>query len=223
VDGATDAAARLALLDAETDVSVTRRVYDEWAPEYDGEAAAALMGHRSPVEVAERVAALVRPEAEVLDAGCGTGLVGAALAARGFRSVDGLDLSPGMLRHARRRGVYHDLGPADLRLSTPGAAAKFGVVTCAGVLAPGHLGPGALVGLVRVLRPGGVLVATVAEDCWTAEGYDRALKRLVADGYADVVEDPDAAAAAGPAGPGRLLVLEAREVPGPGRSVIWVP
>ncbi|MFC5138632.1 class I SAM-dependent DNA methyltransferase [Actinomycetospora rhizophila] len=220
MDGATGAAARLALLDAGTDVSVTRRVYDEWAPDYDGEDVAALMGHRSPVEVAERVAGLVPPDTEVLDAGCGTGLVGAALAARGFRSVDGLDLSPGMLRRARRRRVYHDLGPADLRLVTPGAAAKFGVVTCAGVLAPGHLGPGALVGLVRVLRPGGLLVATVAEESWIAEGYDRTLKRLVADGYADVVGDADGA---DPAGPGRLLVLEAREVPGPGRSVIWIP
>ncbi|MDD7937291.1 class I SAM-dependent methyltransferase [Actinomycetospora lutea] len=218
MDSATGAAARLALLDADTDVSVARRVYDEWAPTYDGEDVAALMGHRTAAHVADRVLALVRPDTEVLDAGCGTGLVGAELAVRGFRSIDGLDLSPGMLRRARRRGVYHDLGPADLRVSTPGASGKFGVLTCVGALAPGHLGPGALVGLVRVLRPGGFLVATVAEDAWMAGGYDRALGRLTADGYAEVVED-----GADGDGPGRLLVLEAREVPGPGRSVIWIP
>ncbi|MEJ2859805.1 class I SAM-dependent DNA methyltransferase [Actinomycetospora flava] len=217
MDGATGAAARLGLLDGGTDAAVARRVYDEWAPTYDDEDAGALMGHRSAAQVADRVAALVRPETEVLDAGCGTGRVGAELAARGFRSIDGLDLSPGMLRRARRRGVYHDVGPADLRRTTPGAGGKYGVVTCVGALAPGHLGPGALVGLLRVLRPGGYLVATVADDTWAAEGYDKVMARLVSDGYGDVVEETS------DPGPGRLVVLAAREVPGPGRSVIWIP
>lgn len=217
MDGVMDGVARLALLGDGTDPAVCRRVYDEWAPTYDDEDVAALMGHRTAAQVVDRVVALVRPDTEVLDAGCGTGLVGAELAARGFRSIDGLDLSPGMLRRARRRGVYHDLGPADLRRSTPGAGGKYGVVTCAGALAPGHLGPGALVGLVRVLRPGGFLVATVADGTWAAEGYETVLRRLVADGYAHVVDDTDEP------GPGRLLVLAAREVPGPGRSVIWIP
>ncbi|MEJ2887261.1 class I SAM-dependent DNA methyltransferase [Actinomycetospora aeridis] len=220
MDSATDGPARLALLDAGTDVAVTRRVYDEWAPTYDGDDVGVLMGHMTAAQVAERVASLVRPGTEVLDAACGTGAVGAELAARGFRSIDGLDLSPGMLRLARRRGVYHDLGPADLRRTTPGAGSKYGVVTCVGAFAPGHLGPGALVGLVRVIRPDGFLVATVAEETWAAEGYDRVLARLVADGYAHLVEQTDTE---DPAGPGRLLVLSAREVPGPGRSVIWIP
>ena len=220
MDSATSAMARLALLDADTDVSVVRRVYDEWAPTYDGEDVVALMGHRTAAQVADRVAALVRPETDVLDAGCGTGLVGAELAVRGFRSIDGLDLSPGMLKQARRRRVYHDLGPADLRRTLPGAGSKFGVLTCVGALAPGHLGTGALTGLVRVLRPGGLLVATVADATWEADGYDRVLARLVGDGYAHVVE---VAEGSDGDGPGRLLVLEAREVPGPGRSVIWIP
>ncbi|GAA4913893.1 methyltransferase family protein [Actinomycetospora succinea] len=217
MDSVVGAAARLALLDAGTDVAVTRRVYDEWAPTYDDEDVAALTGHRTAAQIADRLAELVRPETEVLDAGCGTGLVGVALAARGFRAIDGLDLSPGMLKRARRRGVYNDLGPADLRRSAPGAGGKFGALTCAGALAPGHLGAEALTGLVRVLRPGGVLVATVAEETWTSGGYDRAVARLVSDGYVHPVEGDD------PPGPGRLLVLAAREVPGPGRSVIWTP
>jgi len=46
------------------------------------------------------------------------------------------------------------------------------------------------------------------------EAYDKG------DGYAHVVE---VAEGSDGDGPGRLLVLEAREVPGPGRSVIWIP
>jgi predicted TPR repeat methyltransferase len=215
VDARTDAAARLALLADATDPATVRAIYDDWAPTYDDEDVAALLGQPSPVRVAECLAALVGPDTDVLDAACGTGLVGAALASRGFGSVDGLDLSPGMVRRARRLRVYHDLGPADLRDGVPGAAEKFGAVTCAGGMAPGHLGPAALTGFLRVLRPGGVIVAALAEDTWRL-GYAAAVDRLVADGRAQVVAGAD-----GPDGdgPGRLLVLAAREVPRPGRSV----
>ncbi|EKV27387.1 hypothetical protein C882_1889 [Caenispirillum salinarum AK4] len=50
----------------------------------------------------------------VLDAGCGTGLVGVELATRGFPVVDGLDISPEMLGEARAKGVYRDLVEADM-------------------------------------------------------------------------------------------------------------
>jgi len=44
----------------------------------------------------------------VLDLGCGTGLMGQQLARSG-RSIDGVDLSPRMLDHARAKEVYRDL------------------------------------------------------------------------------------------------------------------
>ena len=201
----TDADARLAELADAEDVDEVRRLYDDWAPTYDGDEVAARLGYAGPDRVAARVADLVGPHADVLDAGCGTGLVGAALSARGFGSIDGLDLSPGMIRQARRRRVYHDLGPADLRRGVPGARAKFGVVTCVGALAPGHLGPDALIGLVRAAVPGGYVVAALAEDTWTAAGYDAQVAGLAEQGFACPVAGTDAP---DPDGPGRLLVLE---------------
>jgi hypothetical protein len=67
---------------------------------------------------------------------------------------------------------------------------------------------------------GGLLVAAIAEDAWSSGGFERAVARLVEGGIARPI---DGAGADGPAaeGPGRLLVLRAREVPGPGRSVAW--
>jgi predicted TPR repeat methyltransferase len=119
-EDAADAASRVALLATGPDTAAVRHIYDQWAATYDEEDVAALMGYPAPARVADRVAELVGPETDILDAGCGTGLLGAALAPYGFRSIDGLDLSPGMLRVARRRRVYHDLGPADLRFGVPG-------------------------------------------------------------------------------------------------------
>jgi SAM-dependent methyltransferase len=45
-------------------------------------------------------------QARILDAGCGTGLAGQILAARGYRNVEGLDLSAGMLREAGKKARY---------------------------------------------------------------------------------------------------------------------
>ncbi|PVZ11907.1 class I SAM-dependent DNA methyltransferase [Actinomycetospora cinnamomea] len=214
----TDARGRLALLAEAPDTDAVRRIYDDWAPTYDLHDVAGLLGYPSPARVAERVADLVPPRADVLDVACGTGLVGAELAPRGFVSVDGLDLSPGMVRVARRRRVYHDLGPADLRHGVPGASGKFGVVTCVGAFAPGHLGPPALTGFLRVLRTDGFVVAAIAEDTWAAGEFAAAVDRLVEGGFAEPVDGPGGSVGDGP---GRLLVLRAREVPGPGRSVAW--
>lgn len=202
---ATDVEERLAAVLAAGEVEEVRRLYDEWAPTYDGEEVAALLGYAGPERVAARVAELVDPRTDVLDAGCGTGLVGVALAARGFGSLDGLDLSPGMIRRARRRRVYHDLGPADLRPGVPGARAKFGVVTCVGALVPGHLGPGALIGFARAAVAGGYVVAAIPEDTWTEGGYDAQVAGLAEQGFASPVAGADGP---DPDGPGRLLVLQ---------------
>jgi len=50
-----------------------------------------------------------------VDLACGTGRIGAWLAARGARRIDGVDLSPEMLERARTRAVYADLHCADIR------------------------------------------------------------------------------------------------------------
>jgi hypothetical protein len=123
-----------------------------------------------------------------------------------------------MVLVARGRRVYHDVGPADLRHGVPGASGKFGVVTCVGGLAPGHLGPAAFAGFLRVLRTDGYLVAAISEDAWAAGDYAATVDRLVEGGFAEPV---DGAAGGLGDGPGRLLVLRACEVPGPGRSVAW--
>ena len=49
----------------------------------------------------------------VLDAGCGTGLVGVALSQAGAKTIDGIDISSGMLDVARKSEVYSDLTVVD--------------------------------------------------------------------------------------------------------------
>lgn len=172
---------------AAQDASEAREIYDAWAPTYDDDLAGPT-GDDYPLPgiVADVVARLDEPETDVLDAACGTGLVGAALARHGFTSVDGLDISPRMIAHARHRRVYHDLGPADLTQRLPGAPDKFGVVTCVNALEPGHLPPSALVEFARVVHRGGHIVLTVHTDRWPE--IEHHLRRLATRNVARVVE-----------------------------------
>ena len=80
-----------------------RVVYDGWAADYDHDNDATL-GTVSQPKTVEILSTIVGKQAKILDAGCGTGLVGAELAKRGYHRFDGVDLSAEMLQHAKIRG-----------------------------------------------------------------------------------------------------------------------
>lgn len=103
--------------------------------------------------------ALVEPGARILDAGCGTGRVGARLAELGY-DVAGTDVDASMLAVARRVPDvrWHLADLAELDLDEP----PFDLIVAAGnvfpFLAPGT-GPRVLERLAAHLRPGGLLVS----------------------------------------------------------------
>lgn len=95
---------------------------------------------------------------DVGDIGCGTGRLAPQLAARGL-SPTGVDLSPEMVRVARRDYPGFSFDVADLRDLPFGDASLAGVVGWYSLmfLAPGDR-PAAFGELARVVRPGGYLV-----------------------------------------------------------------
>jgi predicted TPR repeat methyltransferase len=70
---------------------------------------------------------------EIVDVGCGTGLVGAALRPLASRLI-GVDLSAGMLELARNRSVYDELVQADITDYLERQECRFDVLTAADVL-----------------------------------------------------------------------------------------
>lgn len=92
---------------------------------------------------------------DVLEVGCGTGLVLSRIA-RFARSAKGLDLSPGMLEKAKARGLDVVLGSAT---ELPFAHSSFDV-TCSFKVLP-HIPDVAIAisEMARVTRPGGTLIA----------------------------------------------------------------
>ncbi|MER7012460.1 class I SAM-dependent methyltransferase [Saccharopolyspora sp. NPDC000359] len=183
-------------------------VYDDWAAEYDADMVGG-MAYVAPTNAANRLVDLAGNPGPVLDAGCGTGLVGAALAARSVAVVDGVDLSQGMLDQARARGVYRHLARADLaqRLDIPDDA--YAAAICVGTITDGHVGPEVFDELVRVVRPGGLVVATVAH-VWESRKVGEHLDGLVAAGRVHLREADEWDSVNGEGVRCRIPVLEVR-------------
>ncbi len=111
-------------------------------------------------------AALVGTDAAgpLLDLGCGTGLVGIALADLPVGPLHGVDLSPRMLARAAAKSLYAALHEADLLtfLETPGP--DYGVIIAADVLCYfGDLAP-VFAAVAPRLRPGGRFLVSCETD-----------------------------------------------------------
>jgi predicted TPR repeat methyltransferase len=164
------------------------QLYAEWATSYDTTMVDGL-GYEIHRTAADRFAAEVPwRDRRVLDIGCGTGLVGVALAAHGFTHVDGIDLSPAMLAVARATNVYGELAVADLTQPLDIADATFDSAICTGTFTSGHVDATCLDEIVRVLKPGAVFVTSVHRVVWRDKGFAEAFDRLAADGKIAIIE-----------------------------------
>ncbi|HOU55255.1 MAG TPA: class I SAM-dependent methyltransferase [Myxococcota bacterium] len=130
-----------------------RDYYDVMSRTYEDERHHGYHRYLDEAEVAA-VADLVRGR-EVLEVGCGTGLILQRLAGLASRAV-GVDLSPGMLRKARERGLEVLEGRAE---ALPFPDASFDVAVSFKVLAHVPDVRAALAEMARVVRPGGAVAA----------------------------------------------------------------
>jgi predicted TPR repeat methyltransferase len=138
------------------------------AKSFDGfaetfEAKLQRLGYKAPALIEEALAETVGPAegtADVLDAGCGTGWCGAFLRPYA-RRLTGVDLSTGMLEHARQKGVYDALVHAELVGHLEQHPGAYDIIISADTLVYfGVLEPFATA-VAAALRPGGHLLFTL--------------------------------------------------------------
>ncbi|MEM9049775.1 MAG: class I SAM-dependent methyltransferase [Pseudomonadota bacterium] len=157
-----------------------RAVYADWATRYDAENLA--KGFLQPGMAAAAIARFVPPDAgDILEAGCGTGLIGLQLATLGYERLIGLDLTPQMLALAEARGCYFRLIQHDLSHPIPLADDSVAATACFGSFGPGHAPPACLAEFVRVTRPGGLVLFNLREDVQATLGFPEIISRLSAD------------------------------------------
>ena len=147
-------------LPAQASDAFVRDLYAKRAAFWDRTAAAEhpYRGARLVADAARRVLG-EKSDADILDAGCGTGLVGALLRPH-VRRIDGVDLSPPMIEAAAQKGVYETLAEGDLAAFMqlhPGAYDA--VLSAATLIHFGDLRP-VFDAAHAALRPGGAFVFT---------------------------------------------------------------
>ena len=139
------------------------KTFDSFAASF--EAKLALLHYRAPALVAAAIAEtglLPARALDVLDAGCGTGLCGPLVGPYARRLV-GVDLSEGMLEHARAKKIYDELVRSELTAYLQAHRDAFDLIVTADTLV--YFGAledvaGAAAGALRV---GGRLIFTVEE------------------------------------------------------------
>ena len=155
--------------------------YDAWAQSYDDDLGS--WSYQAPDVVAATVMSRLPSAASVLDVGCGTGLVGRALRARGYAGrLVGLDISTASLEVARRGGAYDAVEPADLQQRLAFDDDSVDAVVCVGVMTYLPEVEAVWRELARVGRPGGVVVVTQREDLWDDRECQAVVERLEGEG-----------------------------------------
>jgi predicted TPR repeat methyltransferase len=155
--------------------------YDAWARSYDDDLAS--WSYQAPTVVADTVVTHLPEARSVLDVGCGTGLVGRALRARGFAGqLHGLDISRASLEIAQQVAAYDSLELADLQQRLPLDDDSADALVCAGVMTYLPDVEAAWREFARVVRPGGLVVVTQREDLWETRECPAVVDRLQAEG-----------------------------------------
>ncbi|BCH12645.1 type 11 methyltransferase (plasmid) [Mesorhizobium sp. 131-3-5] len=167
------------------DVGRLAHFYRGWASSYELDVD--REGYCGPTVVAELASAMQtayfaneRAAIAILDAGCGTGLVGAQLKRLGFQLLDGFDLSEEMAEKARKTRFYRHV-QGDVNLNGPlsdYSSATYDITICCGVFTLGHVRPDALRELARVTRPNGFIIASTRKSYAEATSFEDEVRRL---------------------------------------------
>ncbi|XP_071489778.1 methyltransferase-like protein 27 [Diadema antillarum] len=138
--------------------------YDDWVQKGDYDKDVLEQEYFGPRLVAKKMnEVLNNKDAKILDVGAGTGLVGEELVNKyGFKNLTGVDPSRPSLDIARSKGVYKELiesfvGPQPL----PPEDNSFDAAISSGAFLPAHCDGSSLKDVVRLVKPGGLILIAV--------------------------------------------------------------
>ena len=153
-------------------------LYKVWADNYDHDVVEVIgyVGHLITSELLIKY--IDNSKAKILDAGCGTGLVGEILHERKFNNIVGIDFSQTMLDKALKKKVYQSLDLSDLTEKLAFKDNTFDAIVCAGTFTCGHIGPEAFLEFIRVTKIGGYISFTVRDQEWDRLPYEKTIQKL---------------------------------------------
>ncbi len=154
-----------------TDSSAIEVYYDEWAGAYDQ--TLRDWDYQAPTEAASTLCRHLKPGADVLDVGCGTGMFARAMVGHLDCRIEGIDISAASLEIAGNQGDYEQLHRHDLQMTPlPLGDQAFDAAACVGVLTYIADATDLLEDLCRIVRPAGYFLFTQRDDRWTENDFD---------------------------------------------------
>ena len=113
----------------------------------------------------------------ILDAGCGTGLVGIELKKYGYSNIEGVDFSQNMLDLVPQ-SIYKKIEKIDLNKALKFKDNIYDAIMCVGTFTYGHVKPQALDELIRITKNKGFICFTINEGIYEEYGFDNKIKEL---------------------------------------------
>ena len=164
--------------------------YDAWASKYDADHVnfgllllthfVGLFCRHVPTDAAP-----------ILDAGAGTGRLGEVLSLHGYGNFVGIDLSSGMLEVAAKKPGYIETRVQRLGDALDYADGEFSVVASLGAFAPNLARAEAFDELIRVTRPGGILVLSMRAGCEPETGFNHRRREIEEEGRWEYIDGID--------------------------------
>ena len=114
---------------------------------------------------------------KILDAGCGTGLVGIELKKIGYSNIEGVDFSQDMLDLVPQ-DIYKKIEKVNLNKPLKFKANMYDVVISVGTFTYGHVKPQALDELIRITKNKGLICFTINEGIYEEYGFDNKINEL---------------------------------------------
>jgi predicted TPR repeat methyltransferase len=176
------------------DADAVIKQYTTWVQtgDYDVEMVEGL-GYTVPGEISKFIQAYLpdTPDAKILDAGAGTGLVGQVCHDAGGRNITACDLTPAMLDVARTRLVYDAFEIADLNKPLSFANDAFSLLLCGGTLTWINEAELVMNEFIRVCKPGAHIIFTHRTDTYEKFGYAAIQRGLVDSGRWKLVKETE--------------------------------
>jgi len=163
-----------------------KQIYKKWSDRYDKDNDELLGTVSQPNSVNLLCGVSDDKNLEIVDIGCGTGLVGKFLQNKGYLYYDGLDISEEMLEIAKTRGYRH-LSVGSLQNKLPYENDTYDAVFCVGVFTHGHVNSNGLDELIRITKKDGFIIFTINEGVYEDYQFDKKIPLMEKEGLIKVI------------------------------------
>jgi len=123
----------------------------------------------------------------ILDAGCGTGLVGKELKKYGYSNLTGIDFSQSML-DLITPGIYHTIDLIDLNEPLKYEDNTFDAIMCVGTFTYGHVKAHVLNEFIRIVNYQGLICFTINEGIYKEYEFDKKINELTTNNQWEIIE-----------------------------------